>query len=278
MLKIEEYILRRKKEDNLNEFDVEAKTQNMKLCVDYVFEYFNNYFDVTEADDKTVLHNDKVEKYRKYLNDYNSEVREWAVRLFDEYGKKIHSYVGNATKSNELFFLYNTDSEFRNESYLCYAKLIKKLPFIQDQTEMLFQFLKEYHRVESQKRFDYNFTIISEEINEWIEKTFVKHQVNLQAFAFNWINIFFDNENLWPASHRTKSQYSWRKYDYNYRQSSNLFNLNSLYRRMPKKSFIKGRKQEFEILLMYYWLNDMESDDEYWQIYLERVLPGLKKG
>ena len=72
--------------------------------------------------------------------------------------------------------------------------------------------------------------------------------------------------------------YNWKKYDYDYRQKSNLFNLDSLYRKMPKKSFIKGRKQEFEILFMYYWLHDMEGDDEgYWQGYLEKVLLSIKK-
>lgn len=34
MLKIEEYISRRKKEDGLNEFDLETRSQNMKRCVD----------------------------------------------------------------------------------------------------------------------------------------------------------------------------------------------------------------------------------------------------
>lgn len=66
-------------------------------------------------------------------------------------------------------------------------------------------------------------------------------------------------------------------HDYDYKQKSNLFNLDSLYRKMPKKSFIKGRKQEFEILFMYYWLHDMEGDNDYWQKYLESVLPALKK-
>lgn len=29
---------------------------------------------------------------------------------------------------------------------------------------------------------------------------------------------------------------------------------------------------------MYYWLHDMEGDDEgYWQEYLEKVLPSIKK-
>ena len=53
--------------------------------------------------------------------------------------------------------------------------------------------------------------------------------------------------------------------------------LNQRNTQMPKKSFIKGRKQELEILFMYYWLHDMEGDSDYWQEYLEMVLLGLKK-
>lgn len=248
----------------------------MKFCVDYVFEYFNNYLNITEAEEKTVLQNERLEKYRKQLQDYEPEVRDWAVRMYDEYGKQVHKYIGNLLKEDELFFLYNTDSEFRSVSYDCYTKLIKKLPFLKEQTEMLFLFIKDYHRVQSQKYFDFGVPTISEEISDWFEKTWAKNQVNLAAFAYNWINRFYDNEDIWPASHRKKSQNSWRKCDYDYRQKSNLFNLDSLYRKMPKKSFTKGRKQEFEILFMYYWLHDMEGDNDYWQEYLKKVLPALK--
>lgn len=238
----------------------------------------DSYLNITEAEEKIVLHNEKLEKYRKQLSEYDLEVREWAVSIYNEYGKQIHRYIGNIMKENDLFFLYNTDSEFRNASYDCYSRLIKRLPFLKDQTEMLFLFIKEYHRVESEQKFNFGIPSISEEITDWIEKTWAKHQVNLLAFAYDWINSFFDNEDIWPSTHRRKSQYNWKKYDYDYRQKSNLFNLDSLYRKMPKKSFIKSRKQEFEILFMYYWLHDMEGDDEgYWQGYLEKVLPSIKK-
>jgi hypothetical protein len=277
MLTIEEYIARRKKEDKLNEFDLDARTQNMKICVDYVFEYFNNYLNTTEADEKTVLHNEKLEKYHKQLREYEPEVREWAVGIYNEYGKQMNRYIGNIMKENELFFLYDTDSEFRNASYDCYSRLIKKFSFLKDQTEMLFLFIKDYHRVESEQRFGFGVPSISEEITDWVDKTWAKHQVNLLAFAYDWINGFYENEDIWPSTHRKKSQYSWRKYDYDYKQKSNLFNLDSLYRKMPKKSFVKGRKQEIEILFMYYWIHDMEGDNDYWQEYLETVLPGLKK-
>lgn len=278
MLSIEEYIARRKKEDKLNEFDLDARSQNIKTCVDYVFEYFNNYLDITEAEEKTVIHNEKLEKYRKQFWDYEPEVREWIINIYSDYGKQMHRHIKNILKENELFYLYDTDSEFRSVSYDCYSKLIKKLPFLKEQTEMLFLFIKDYHRVESQRMFNFGIPTISDEINDWIDETWAKHQVNLLAFAYDWIKRFYDHEELWPSNHKKKSQNSWRKYDYDYKQKSNLFNIDSLYRKIPKKSFTKGRKQEFEILFMYYWLHDMVGDDEgYWQEYLEAVLPALNK-
>jgi hypothetical protein len=45
---------------------------------------------------------------------------------------------------------------------------------------------------------------------------------------------------------------------------------------MPKKAFTRGRKQEFEILMIYYWLHGIwEDEDNYWQEYLEKVLTSL---
>ena len=54
MLSIEEYIAKRKKEDKLNEFNLEKRIDNIKLCIDYVFEYFNAYLDITEVQHQTV--------------------------------------------------------------------------------------------------------------------------------------------------------------------------------------------------------------------------------
>jgi len=46
---------------------------------------------------------------------------------------------------------------------------------------------------------------------------------------------------------------------------------------MPKKSFTRGRKQEFEILMMYFWIHEFDGDDGYWEEYLGKVLPAMKQ-
>lgn len=68
---LEEYIIKRKREDGINEFDLEKRMENTRICVNYIFEYFNNYLDTRPADEKTVLHEQKVDKYRKILSQYS---------------------------------------------------------------------------------------------------------------------------------------------------------------------------------------------------------------
>lgn len=49
MLKIEEYIAKRKKEERLDEFDLKLRDQNLRRCSDYVFEYFFNFLPSLET-------------------------------------------------------------------------------------------------------------------------------------------------------------------------------------------------------------------------------------
>ncbi len=265
------------KEDHLNEFDISTRVQNMKICVDYVFEYFNNYLNITEAEDRTILLNEKIDKYRKQLQEYDPEVQDWLTRVYVDYDAYLNRAIAKLLKENEFFLLFNTEQEFRSLSYDCYSKLIKKHPFLKDQTEMLFLFIKNHHRKLSQERLYPEVPVISEGIDDWIESTWLRYQVNIPKFAYNWVNYFYDHKDLWPATHRKRSQDERIKYQYDFRQKSNLFNLNSLYAKMPKKPYTRGRKQEFEILMMYYWLHSIDGNDDYWQEYLTSIIPAINE-
>ncbi|MFC0470488.1 hypothetical protein ACFFHM_08260 [Halalkalibacter kiskunsagensis] len=122
MISIEEYIARRKKEDKINEFDSELRMDNMKICVNYVFEYFNNYLDITEAEEQTTLNNERINKYRSQIQQYQIEVQEWLVDIYKEYDKQLNRTIGNLLMKEEFFLLNSKDSEFRSLSYDCYAQ------------------------------------------------------------------------------------------------------------------------------------------------------------
>ena len=61
-------------------------------------------------------------------------------------------------------------------------------------------------------------------------------------------------------------------YEYDFMQKNNLFGLDMLYRKMPKKAFIKGKKQEIEGILMYCYCCEYCSEDQYWREYSEKLL------
>jgi len=172
--------------------------------------------------------------------------------------------------------LYSSDSDFRRISYECYAKLVGRNPYLKDDTEMLFRFIKDHHRIKSESMFGNEFPAIQEDIDKWIEKTWRINKVNLYNFASDWVSYFYDNKDLWPVTHRKKTDCLGIKHEYDYKQKSNLFNLNQLYVKMPKTPYTKGKKRYFEVLLMYCWLSEIVGDeDDYWQVYIEKVSASL---
>ena len=283
-MKLEEYILQRKKEDGMNEYDLDKRPENTRICVNYVFEYFNNYLNTKPEDEKTVLHEQKIEKYRNIIQDYDAEVQDWLVSLYASYGKYMHINLISFI-NDRYFLLYDSEAEFRSLSYEIYPKAVKKFGFLEGQSEMVFLFLKDAHKVMNRfSSFDQGFTI-SDNIDEWIETTYKKFGVNIYNFCFEWLKIFENNPDMWPKGHKHQSDfYEFRNlnkynhpnssdyWDYDYRQKSNLFALDSLYGEMPKKSFTKGKKQEFEAVLMYCWLHSFETDEEYWATYIKNIL------
>jgi len=70
----------------------------MQICVNYIFEYFNNYLDTDTANETTILHEQKNDKYRKILKGYDSEIQEWLVSMFSTQGKYMHKYLLNFIK------------------------------------------------------------------------------------------------------------------------------------------------------------------------------------
>jgi hypothetical protein len=270
MFTIEEYIAKRKKEDNLNEFNKEKRIENIKSCIDYIFEYYNNYLEINKIDERTVLNNEKIEKYRKSVSDHSEEVQEWLTDIYDKHENYMNVIIRNILKKNELFLIYNADAEFRSESYECYSKLVKKYSYLKSETEMLFQFIKDYHRVASSEEF--NIPNFSDEMTKWIYNTKEMYNVNIIAFIYNYMDRFYDETDKWQRLHKKKVKNSYNDkshYEYDYKKKSNLFNLDMLYPKVCNKPFIKGKKQYLEVLMMYYWIQI--NDKEYLQEYLNKV-------
>ncbi|WP_339060038.1 hypothetical protein [Tepidibacillus marianensis] len=115
-------------------FEIESKMENMRVCVNYVFEYFNQYLDLSKMDEKTALNNERIEKYRKQLHQYDPEIQNWLVGIYDDYNVQINRSIISILKKLSYFYciiLIANSEVFRMT--VCYAKLIKKNTFLKDQ-------------------------------------------------------------------------------------------------------------------------------------------------
>lgn len=167
----------------------------------------------------------------------------------------------------------NTDAEFRSISYEIYPKLIKKYPYLKEQSEMIYMFIKDHHRIKNNVKV--RMPIVSDEIKIWIDDTKETYRVDMEAFVFNYLNKFFDNISMWPNSHKKKvvDDYGNVEYEYDYKKKNNLFGLDLLHTKISKKPFIRGKKQYIELLMMYTWLTDFVGDEDgYWDEYVGMVL------
>ncbi len=276
MLSVEEYIHKRKTEDGVNEKDKDKRMDNMQLCMNYLFEYFNQYMDSMPEDPKMVQHIQKIEKYRDRLSNYSPEIKEWLIDLYSEYGKYVNVTIRNMIE-DDLFLLYDSDAEYRALSYGIYAKAIKRLPFLSGQSENLFNLLKDIHTDDSIMTPFHEERILPGDVNEWVNKTYYKHGVNLFAFCYEYMNWFWQSPEVWPKNRKSKDQRrtiytpkDFMYWHYDCRYADNRFNINELYRRLPRKPFLKGKKKKLEAVMMYSWLFEIGAgDNNYWGEYCE---------
>jgi len=272
MLRLEEYIAKRKIEDHLNEFDVEQKVNNIKTSIDYVFEYFNQYLTLEGVENHSPEENERLNKYENTLREYSPELKRWFVQMYDETGHQVNKTIMKFCDNVSGYFLIYEDKEFRSVSYNCYAELIKKRPCLRDQTEKLYQFIKEYHLIITKREYEnFGFPKISEKITKWLESTYSKYNVNIILVVERYLDEFGDNIDMWPSGSRMKAErpYPGHPYEYNYRRRSNMFNVNGFYSKYGNKPFIKGMKKTLEILMLQKWINGYDGNDsDFFEEYL----------
>lgn len=280
---LEQYILQRKKEDGLNEYNLSKRSENIRICVNYIFEYFDNYLETCPDADKTFQEEKKLDKYRQLISKYSPEIQDWLVDLNVRTGKHINRQLSNMIL--EIYFLlFSTDAEFRSTSYDIYPKAIKKVKELEGEGEMIYRFIRDEHRVRSEFTLNERNTHITDEIDKWIAHTYKKYGVNIFAFCDNWCMYFSRVPDLWEKPRKIRnhecddllkdgrlSLNSDMFWDYNHKGEGELFGLTDLYRDMPKKDFIRGKKQAFEAVMMYWWTHKYVNDVETWEEYQSQL-------
>lgn len=261
MLTLDQYIDKRKQEDKLDEFDVSKKVENIQICINYIFEYFNQYLPLQGAENRTPDENRLLQKYTNEIEDYSNETQEWLRGIYCETGHRMNRILENYLYSHIEFFFAYQESEFRSISYNCYAELIKKRQCLKNNTEELYRFIRECHEIKCQYEPGDIKISLSQDIIDWIEKTWDKYEVNIYLAVDCYVNLFMNNKSLWPPGTRieTGSTVPRYMYRYDYSKRNNRFNINRFYSMYGNRPFLRGKKRQLELLMLCNWAG--ENDD-----------------
>ena len=280
---LEQYILMRKKEDSLNEYDLSKRSENIRICVNYIFEYFDNYLETSPDSEKTFLEEKKQDKFRQLVSAYSPDIQDWLVDLNSRTGKHVHIQLRNMIEDT-YFLLFSTDAEFRSLSYEIYPKAIKKVRELEGEGEMIYRFIRD----EFKRRNEYVLVQlnmhITDSIDKWMMTTYKKYGVNIYAFCDDWCRYFSQTTELWEKhrkirNHEFDSLLNTRGFslssdafwDYDYLADGDRFGLNALYRSMPKRDFTKGKKQAFDAVMMYWWTHNYTNAEDKWEEYKTKL-------
>ena len=282
-MKLEQYIRMKKKEDDINEYDLSKRSENIRICVNYIFEYFNNYLESTTESERTLLEEQKQDKYRKLVSKYSLEIQDWLVDLYSRSGKYVHRHLYNLM-DEPFFLLFSTDEEFHDLSRAIYPKVINKVDELEGEEEMIYRFIRDEYRIRSEFTPEHQSFHITDDIDEWISNTFKEYGVNILTFCDEWGTYFACEPSLWEASrkrrnHKYDSMLEYREYtldhymfwDYDYKSAGERFGLKYLFSKMPEKEFTKGKMQEFDAVLLYWWTHIWYSDDITWEKYCAQM-------
>lgn len=124
MLAIEEYIAKRKKKDNLNEFDFKLHSENMSTVIQYVMDYFNNYLNLEDYSYEQVKTQQIIDRFKKGITERYPESVDFVIEFYWKYKKRIDNLVEKAFEEIQDSQLFYLETDFRQiAEYICRKKL-----------------------------------------------------------------------------------------------------------------------------------------------------------
>ncbi|MGY5239183.1 hypothetical protein [Clostridium tertium] len=266
MLKLEEYIFKRKREDKLDEFDFKKHSENMANIIKYVTDYFNNYLNLEDYDYEKIKTQQAVDKFKNDIEKRYPETNEYIISYYLDNKKRLDKYVAKAfeeMKDSELFY--------KEEDFKKVAEYVieKKLYVTMNETlsNKLTIMAQEYKQNESEAPSISEMKELDNSVVDWVKSVFRKYNVNLLNYASAVAYHYYETYVVTEYNRDTNTFYHINKYDYRYQE--NPFDINDIYARNEHREFIKEHRGELEMLIMYCWLNDEIKDLDYWPEYVQ---------
>jgi len=274
MMSLEEYIVKRKKQDKVNEFDITKKTKNMARCVRYVLDYFEQDIDPKKNDLELAKRKSIIAK-SQVLKEYDPEVGKWVVDIYEEYGVRLDWAASKIIKNDHLCLLWYRVEDMRS----CVEQFINKNktkvnPLIEQEKQVMMLF-RELIKKEL-LNVDRPSADLGKYLLDWVDSTLSKYGVNIEWFAFKmalevyYSGLKYEYDLFFQESVRVK------EYDVT-KEKENLFDIDNLYEQVRHYPFFEGKKTELEMLMVHSKLDLKENAEHkaFWDKYAKEKLGDL---
>lgn len=265
--KIEDYIVKRKRKDKLNEFDFTHHSENMGKVIQYVSDYFNDYLSLEDYSYEQIKLQQNIEKSRKTLESRYPHTHQFIEEYYYQHQKRIDTFIGKACESFKDVDIYYREEDFR--------KIADEVVFsrlgIQDMNEKDFGevilAIEEHLRDRRDKPHRSDMKGLDNKIVNWVFDSYREYGVNIAAYAYNlawkWEEKYVDHKYISDY----KELFLINNYDYKYQE--NPFEIDQEYEKHNDLPFLENKRDYLEMLVMYYWLFDMLEDTSYWAEYVQ---------
>ncbi|MEI3598623.1 hypothetical protein [Oceanobacillus sp. MO10714A] len=264
MLKIEEYISMRKRKEKINEFDFTKHSDNMGKIIQFVSEYFNDYLNPEDYNYELIKLQQTIEKSKKTLINQYPNTHGFIEEYYLNKKKRIDTFIKkvcDAQKDIDIFYKENEFLEIAKEvSYR-----LSDCELSDDDFSKVVLAVKDYWKYNISKPNRSEMKGLDNNIVKWVMDSYREFGVNIASYAFNIAWKWSDKY----VEHKYSRQYDEHYYinSYDYRYQDNPFDIEEEYEKHQGKPFIQGKRDYFEMLVMYSWLFDVLEDTSYWPEY-----------
>ena len=266
MQSLEEYFIKRKKKDRMDEFDLNLHSENMSKAIQYVMDYFNEYLNIEEISQEQLKLQNAIDKIRDNIECMYPEQADLIIAYYLKTKKRLDRIVEDAYKSAYYSTLvFSQEEEHSIAKHICDHLLSNENVTITEETitEMIHRY--RLRSIPAPRVAD--MVDLDDSICEWVRETYSDFHVNLLTFAeeiaeeydSRYIETTFDRHN--------EHYYAYRIVKYEYRYQDNPFDINEICEDNKEKPFLQGHKGDLEMLIMHEWLFNWAHDEEYWPEY-----------
>ncbi|MCF3943073.1 hypothetical protein [Oceanobacillus alkalisoli] len=264
MLKIEEYISMRKRKEKINEFDFTKHSDNMGKIIQFVSEYFNDYLNPEDYNYELIKLQQTIEKSKKTLINQYPNTHGFIEEYYLNKKKRIDTFIKkvcDAQKDIDIFYKENEFLEIAKEV----SHRLSDCELSDDDFSKVVLAVKDYWKYNISKPNRSEMKGLDNNIVKWVMDSYREFGVNIASYAFNIAWKWSDKY----VEHKYSRQYDEHYYinSYDYRYQDNPFDIEEEYEKHQDKPFMQGKRDYFEMLVMYSWLFDVLEDTSYWPEY-----------